>query len=88
MWIERVIALGCVISAAYILGFLSGKAHLQRKMKRREKEIPADYLPDEKVFAAAERERKRRGGAVREDNDTKTGELKIKRDTQGNPNDA
>lgn len=44
--ITKAIILGVVVVSAFSLGFISGKAHLKRKMRRREEEILADYLPE------------------------------------------
>ena len=70
--ITRAILLGVVILAAFSLGVMSGSAYVKRKMRRRERHELADYLPDEKIFAATEREKKRRG-ETKEDDETKDG---------------
>ena len=83
MWIERVIAFGCAVSAAFLLGFMFGKAYLKRKMRRREEEEKlADYLPG-KIKPI-----KPWPPPPKEDDDTKTDELETEKITQGNPKGA
>lgn len=44
--ITEVIILGVMVASAFSLGFIFGKAYVKRKMKRREEEALADYLPE------------------------------------------
>lgn len=89
--ITRAIILGVVVIAAFSLGFMSGSAYVKRKMRRRE---------EEELFSRMEKEAKKplseeevsdisammRIYKVKEDDDTKTGEMvKV---TQGHPKDA
>lgn len=90
--IERVILIGIVILSAFSLGVISGKAYVKRKMRRREEE----------QFSRMEKEAKKplseeevsdisammQTYKVKEDDDTKTGELKIETVKKGHPNDA
>ena len=76
MEIERAIVFGVIVCAAFSLGFISGSAYVKRKMRRREK---LEYIsqPDYPTISR-----------TKEDEDTKTGELKIERATKGHPDDA
>lgn len=85
---ERIIYLAVIISASFALGFICGKAYVKRKMRRRE---------DEDLFSRMEKEARRRGQISNPDNvppppkddeDMKTGELKLEKVTQGHPDDA
>lgn len=81
MWIERVIAVFCVVCAVFILGWLAGRAHYRRKNKLMRAELErlrnwkkgtkwlCDKLQDgsiEKDFDAFEKEARRRGRGFHE----------------------
>lgn len=100
MWIERVIALGLVILSAFLLGLIADRVYCHRKNKLMREELKrlrnwkestkglcdklkdgeekADYLPEKLEDVAPPME---------EDDDTKTGELKLEKVIQGHPRD-
>ena len=83
---ERIIYFVVIISASFTLGFMCGSAYVKRKMRRREEEklISQGRVKSEVVKHGPTGAT----GKIKDDEDTKTGELEIEKVTKGHPDDA